>query len=111
MRFHYNNLKNKNIILKAPNESSTFTQELGFRVLNPPAFTDALKTKYREMRARYTPKGGDKDSLAANKTSGQEISADCKSMYTATAKFWPAFNKEFAGCFSATGAGWKELHT
>lgn len=105
------NLNNKKIILKAPNQSSTFTQELGFRVLNPPAYTDDLKEKYRTLRATYAPPDGDKNSLAQGRTSGQEISAECKRIYTATAKFWPAFNKDFAGCFSATGMGWKELHS
>lgn len=105
------NLRNKNIILKAPNESSTFTQGLGFRVLDPPTFTDSLKRQYRDLCKRYTPTGGDAGSLAKHKKSGNEISAQCKKMYTATAKFWPAFNRKFAGCFSATGMGWKELHT
>lgn len=105
------NLLGKKIILKAPNESNTFTQELGFRVLNPPAFTPTLEKKYKELRAQYAFVEGTKDELASGKTTGQEISTDCKKMYDATASFWPAFNNAFAGCFSATGVGWSELST
>lgn len=98
--------KGKNVVVRAPKNNNTFTTGMGFRVLDPPAFTATHDKRYQSIKKSLAPTGCGAEDLAKRVTSGQEVSAICAEMARKSDKFWLAFNKEFSGCFSMMGAGW-----
>lgn len=95
------------VIVKAPSASATFTDEIGFRVLDAGSYTPLLKSQYKALVGKYKKIG--EDAVAAAGTGN--LRNLCRSVYQATFIFWQKFSTLFKQCSMPTGSGWKAYET
>ncbi|MCP4624025.1 MAG: hypothetical protein GY850_10890 [bacterium] len=98
-----------NVIVKAPSKNATFTEEIGFRVLDTKKFNRNLETAYKILVAKHEL-NGKKVSEGAIKAKN-DYKTVCKKTYDATKQFWSDFSELFKKCSLPTGAGWKGYQT
>jgi hypothetical protein len=102
--------KGHKLFVKAPADNATFTEEVGFRVLDRGEWDknpDNAK-KYRELVNKYVTAGG---QAAAKVPSSGDLLKGCDAVYSATQAFWPEFSKLFKNVSFPTGQGWKAYET
>lgn len=96
------------VIVKAPAANATFTEEIGFRVLDVGSFTPQLKAEYNRLVSNHKQAG----KRAAESASGSgDLRCLCRNVYRATIPFWKEFSKLFKKCAMPTGAGWRAYET
>jgi len=97
-------LEGYKVIVKAPESSTTFTEELGFRVLDTYSYTNAIKDKYETLLNNNAQRGIKALSDAIKE--GKDLKFTCKNTYKATKNFWREFCYLFKDCGLPTGSGW-----
>jgi hypothetical protein len=93
------------VIVKAPVNNATFTDEIGFLVLEkaPPKVMKA----YKDLRATHESAG----STAAASPPKGDLLKFCDNVHKATKQFWTDFSKLFKGIAFPTGQGWNAYQT
>lgn len=96
------------VIVKAPSDNATFTEEIGFRVLDRGNFTKKISEEYSNLVSQYEPKG---KAIVDKHKAGGDLRLLCKKVYEITEPFWTDFSKLFNRCALQMGIGWKAYET
>ncbi len=94
-------------IIKAPGANATFTEEVGFRVLDVGRFTPDLNRQYQSLLRAHENAG--KRAVAGG--GGGNLQGFCRTVFQATKPFWDGFSKLFKQCALPMGSGWRAYET
>ncbi len=93
------------VIVKAPVNNATFTDEIGFLVLEKA--TPKVMATYNTLRGTHEAAGA---KAAATPPKG-DLLKFCDTVHKATKQFWTDFSKLFKGIAFPTGQGWNAYET